>query len=238
MFWSNHETTLPRTNDITQTPKWPTFSPQTSKRIYADMELFRQCDADNLWAIISMCKQSVLFRQGDVVRTSGKYYLSLGHVQFTMVLCWSVESVKIGKTKHNVFALTGAECDNDRFTMVQTTDLSKSEMVPTTPVRPLHYLLACRKTTPDRLGVVLLQIGTPLSFLKHAAKHCFFELDRGQLVTLCKQERIDEHTEAPTLAALLTLMIKRFLKSPDGTPPAMKLLMKSWPQVRRHRGLD
>ena len=39
-------------------------------------------------------------------------------------------------------------------------------------------------------------------------------------MALCRQERIDGHTEAPTLAALLTLMIKRFLQSPDGTPPS------------------
>ena len=106
IFWSkNHSTTLPNTEQITSTATWATFSPQTSKRIYADMELFRQCDADNLWSQISSCKQAVLFRAGDVVKTAGQYYLALGHIQFTMLLVWARERVDVGKTNHSAFLL-------------------------------------------------------------------------------------------------------------------------------------
>ena len=181
------------------------------------MELFRQCDADNLWGRISSCKQAVLFRRGDVVKMRDNYYLALGHVQFTMLLLWRLEMVSVGKTNYNAFLLPGEDGANDEYIMKETTDLTKFEIVPATPVCPLHYLLACKNVTPEKLGVVMLQVDKPTSVLKHAAKHCFYDLAMAQLVTICKEERI-AHADHPTLVGILTEMINHFLKTKDGPP--------------------
>ena len=83
---SKHETYITGTEEITCTAKWPLFTPQTSKRIYADMELFKQIEEHDLWTDISNCGQCNLFRRGDVMKTGGKYFLMLGDVQWTMLL--------------------------------------------------------------------------------------------------------------------------------------------------------
>ena len=192
VFWvKDHTSDLEGADNMTKTATWPTFSPATSKRVYADMDFFRLCDAEKVWNEISLCKQAVLFRPGDVCKTKNQYYLILGHVQWTMVLMWLVERESIGKTNNNAFTLDKPGGGNNEYTMFNAIDLSKFEMVPTTPLCPLHFPLACRNHNPERLGIVLLQLGPPLGVLKHAAKPCCFDLDRTQLLTICKQERIE-----------------------------------------------
>ena len=46
---------------------WPTFTPQTSKRIYADISLLRHCHEKDLWNSIGKCWLTCLFARGQVV---------------------------------------------------------------------------------------------------------------------------------------------------------------------------
>ena len=60
----------------------------------------------------------------------------------------------MGKTNNNAFTLAQPEGGNNEYTMVNAIDLSKFEIVLTTPVCPLHFLLACTNHSLDRLGIV------------------------------------------------------------------------------------
>ena len=212
-----HEPALEQTEKITSSATWPTFTPQSSKRIYADLDLFRQCDKNDSWGAISKCSQAVLFRRLDIIRVDGKVFMVLGHIQYTMLLLWSVLQVPIGRTNHNAYILHGEGIDNNSVIMEHVTDLKRFEIIPTVPICPLHLWLACRKQVPCRVGVVLLQTGPATTVLKHAARHCFFQLHMPQLKTISKEERIDI-SHCATIVPMLVAMIKEILKTKDGPP--------------------
>ena len=210
-----HEPALEQTEKITSSATWPTFTPQSSKRIYADLDLFRQCDKNDSWGSISKCSQAVLFRRLDIIRVDGKVFMVLGHIQYTMLLLWSVLQVPIGRTNHNAYILHGEGIDNNSVIMENVTDLKRFEIIPTVPICPLHLWLACRKQVPCRVGVVMLQTGPPTTVLKHAARHCF----SVACASAENHQQGEENRHLPVCNLLsLFAMIKEILKTKDGPP--------------------
>ena len=46
---------------------WPTFTPQSSKRLYSDISLLRHVSEHGMWKSIGKCWQTTLFARGQVV---------------------------------------------------------------------------------------------------------------------------------------------------------------------------
>ena len=87
---------------ITSRAVWPTFTPQTSKRRYADISLLRHCHEKNLWNSIGKCWLTCLFARGQVVyhKVRKLWYVVMCEVLGTMLLVWQLVRLQLGSTNH------------------------------------------------------------------------------------------------------------------------------------------
>ena len=206
---------------ITTTNTWPTFSPQSSKSIPADLFLLRDLMKTNRWDIANKTWQAMLLQPRSVVRLKGgpfqgelanTYHVVVGILAFKIVVLWQVMPEDIPKSKLKVFRLGAGDVANVRPTLMTCMDLDEFEVVPSTPVRPLHYWLARKKKIPIRLGVVLRQHGPHVPVLLHEARNAFWDLDLPQLKKLVAEFGIMVVgiSLPATLSACVSFFIKKF----------------------------
>ena len=106
----------------------------------------------------------------------GSVFIVLGSLASKVLLVWRVESVDVPATNHQVFLLGGGRVFNDSPTALVVTDLTDFNIVPASPISPIHYLLALKRKLPARMGVVLLQHAAAVPVLLYAAQNAFFSL--------------------------------------------------------------
>ena len=144
----------------------------------------------------------------------GKFVLVLGSVENKIVLGWLVESVHIGRTNHRAFLIGGGKVKNVKPFIFTLFNIDDVDVIPTTPVSPLHYFLALKRKLPEnmRIGVVLLQFGHPVPVLLAAARSAFYNLDLPQCKILNSEHKIGaECVSLPrTIGALVTFFIKKY----------------------------
>ena len=201
---------------ITARACWPTFTPQSSKRIYADLALFRHCDKTDSWDNISRAWQTTLFCKGMLIykKSVMKYAVVLGDVQSTMLLVWEVSRVQLGKTNNACYVLARDKGSIDHLNKAHiiwdALELQDYVVVPAVPVSPIHFWVAMKKKASQQLGIVMLQTGAPTTVMKYAAQHCFHQLDLGPCNTICAEHGVSVDGP-PSLPRTLTALIRKFL---------------------------
>ena len=220
-----HQPSLVNYTKIVERTDWPTFSPQSSKKIYADLVVLRHLTFTDDWDNASRCWHAELFRPLTVIRYSVEqthephfgYYVVLGCLCHMVVMAWRVQPIDVNQTNHQVFLLAGCNM-NHHPSMLVPINLAEFEVIPANPVSPIHYWVACNKKVPTKLGVVLLQYAAPRSVLYHCAMNCFFSLGLPQLKTIASELAVD--TPCITIAPTLTALIRKILTDHDGKPPS------------------
>ena len=178
--------------------------------------LLNHLHTTDTWENASKAWQCVLLRPIEIVqRQSDKqYFLVLGHLTHLMLVVWSVESVTLPRTNHLAFLIGGQVVVNKEATVLAVLDLDVFRVIPTLPISPIHYFIACNKKLPPRNRVVLLQFKPSRPVMLHAAYNAFWDIQLPQLTKIVKEYSIDCPcvTLAPTLTAVLRHMIKLHTK--------------------------
>ena len=208
-----HNCTLDDAHEICNKATWPTLSPSTSKSLATNMALLRHANDADAWTTVNKCWQCERLQLRTVIFhiPTKKYFIVLGPLCYQVALVWAVGDVAVGKTNHRAFLLGNGKVLNSRPTMLPILDIEEYEIVPSTPVCPLHYFLALNKRFPKhRMGVVLLQHDDSCAVLLYAARNAFFTMQLPQLKIIVNEHDID--TPAVTLCATLTAVIRHMWK--------------------------
>ena len=210
---SGHEPSIANHRDITQYARWQTFSPQSSKRIYADQMLINHLHATDTWEHASKAWQCELLQQASIIqRVSDKeFFFVMGHLAHLVTIAWKVETVNLPRTNHQVFLIGGQVVVNTKATVLAVLNVDDFVVIPTVPISPIHYFIACNKKLPKNNGVVLMQYKPSRHIMLHAAYNAFWDLQLPQLAKIVKEYniQIDAAVLAPTLTAVLRFMIKK-----------------------------
>ena len=203
---------LPNSHVITNRATWPTYSPQSSRTIQSDMIVLEHCYDHDAWALADMCGQCLYFQKRSVIHRvgDGMFFMVCGVIASKVLVVWQLEALDLNKsTNHKVFLFSSERVRNTFPTFLVILDLDYYQVVPTSAIAPIHYLLALKRVLPQRMGVVLLQHGKFLPVMLYAAQHAFFNMDLPQLKKICSFWGI----EAPgvTLPITLTACIKFFI---------------------------
>ena len=189
----DHTCSLPDYRQITNKATWPTFSPQSSKRVYADLWLTRYIDEHDLWQVASKSWQAELLRPRTIIMrvSDQEYFLVLGALANLVVMAWKVDHINITSTNNLAFLIGAGKVINYEVVLLPAIDLEKYLIVPTQPVCPLHYYLACKKKLSNTIGVVLLQYKKPIPVMLHMAENAFFDIGLPQLKIICQEWSIE-----------------------------------------------
>ena len=131
-----------------------------------------------------------------------------------MLLVWQLTRVQLGSSNYAYFVLSpdvvASGGMNSKHILLDTLTLEQYQIVPAVAVAPIHFWLACKRKTQDRMGIVLLQTGPPTAVMKAAASACFHDLSLTKLKTICAEEGI-ALDGVPSEASALSARIKTFL---------------------------
>ena len=221
-----HVCSLLDAHKITEKTSWPTFSPQTAKKVPADLILLRLLKLGQCWMIASRCWGCMFFRRGSVIleeekvgrETTKRYFVVLGNMGRQMLLVWEVEPMKTTKRDKLAFLLGGGTIVHKEPTCFAIINLGDYQTVPCAPVSPLgFYIVNGRKYGPGT-GVVLLQGGKACPVLLDAARNAFFDIHLPDLKTLAAEHGVA--LPGLTLPVVVTTLVRHLLTTLGGEAPA------------------
>ena len=148
--------------------------------------VFLFCSDRELWDLASQCWYAKFLRRGSVAPcpATGSISLCLGDLGHTACLAWPLEKENLGNPDRNVFSLATATAGMKRMPWLVVLDPGDWEVIPTKAVSPLHTFLLRERHLGDRMGISLAQCGRPQPMLHWAARHCYWDLGKSQLLQL------------------------------------------------------
>ena len=226
----HHAPSLPNSDSITKTATWPTYSPQSSKKIYSDRILLHHLKCGekvkytdskegpvavverSLWSQASNCWRCDLFQPRSIIyqKATKKHYMVLGPLVSQGLVVWEVEGVRLGKGNHQAFLLGAGNVINKSPTVLTVLDFDSLSLVPSAPISPINYHLALNKRDVHPMGVVILQYGKVVPVLLHAAERCFYNLGITKLKVIA--DEFDIEVSTPTLPMTCSALIRHFWK--------------------------
>ena len=105
-------------------------------------------------------------------------------------------------------------------------DLDEFRVIPTVPISPIHYFIACNKKLPKRNGVVLMQFSVPRPVMLHATYNSFWDLQLPQLSKIVREYK--HECAAVTLASTLTAILRHMIKLHKTQMPLTESFKTSW----------
>ena len=222
---AGHTTSIPSTEDIMDTCKWPTFSPQSAQFQYCCAEfcslLNAKCTLDNddgPWTMASRAWRGIFFNPGTIVQRQGtdEFYISFGLIGLLLVALWKVLKVDLPGAKTVYIVGTKlASCNNNLPTWISPLELDEFDGIKTQVISPIHFWLLSNKKRHLHHGIVLLEVEPPQPLIVMAAQACFYDMNMAKLKTLCAEKELEPTT--PDLLGHIEVLVHEILPhlSPD-----------------------
>jgi hypothetical protein len=168
-----------------QIPSWPTFTPQSSLSLCAELVIMRHASAESQWHLVCNSWLSCLLDLGMVVRRSGtkRWWMSLGSVRGMAGLGLAVEGFQVSGQEYFTVAVPV------QFEWLPILDVGDWQGCLVQWQSPLHLLL--QHASPSAQAM-LMQKGVPVfklslevgNILETAARACFHNLNEAALMQI------------------------------------------------------
>jgi hypothetical protein len=167
---------------ITGKATWPTFNAQTGLVLAAMRTVSQRCFAEDSWGQGSKTWKCSLMGQCSIVRRvkpveEFRYYIVLGTVQSMAAIAWPAEAIDSRAGKLVVVGRVGPES----LVWLTCFEYDEFEVLPSRVLSPVALYMALERKITPFMGIVLLATGDAISLLRHAATHCFWDLQMPTL---------------------------------------------------------
>lgn len=207
---------------------WPTFSPQSVRRVLAASSLLRHCwehdcweDGPNKW-MCTLVPQGSIFKKDD----SPDLLISWGHVWSTCLMAWRVVPVVVAGVTY--YTLKAPSIDNpmDVFDFPVVLDYTAYKVIPCSLVSPLHmWLVAGTRKRSTLHGLAWKQTGGEEEVLKVCAEQGFMNIPQELLPAICDVVGVPSETGAPRELLVAALLAHFF---PDKSAEDIAAIMKQF----------
>ena len=181
---------------------WPTFSAQSSVRVYAEMQIIMEAHRQNAWHAIENYWLAMLMAPAQLYRKVGTttWFFCLGQAWQSASLGWPVT-----EEDGYVTPMLGASIADVAWMVVL--EVEHWECQPVLWHSPVQCCMAGGLARPK--GIVAKKVGPVLTYLQAAAKECFFKLSQP---TIKKILGMVPHTDPGTtlfenLKCLITALL-------------------------------
>ena len=208
---------------------WPTFSPQSSVKVYSGLSLLEKLNANSSWALASAVWRGVFFHSGTIVRDvfTQKTYVCVSHVGEMLVLAWQVAMFNVADGKM-AFLVTDATIANAEPKWLNPLQLDDYDVIPTEVVSPLGLWVANARQVHDKSAVVFLQTKDPMDVMQWAADNCFWKIPESKLRIIAKE--LELHPPSPDLLGYLAILLHNYF--PGDSPEDINNYLRLRTQVR------